>query len=105
MGSRLEAKRDTFKDSTALRVFVPQCREVQKWVQKLMELEDTDDKKFWVEEEWITPPEGFANAEITEGIAPIRTRQGVQQKRNLKGWEELEGNESLRTWLGGFPGW
>lgn len=68
----------------ALRVFVPQYRAVEPWVKRLMELAEDEREKFWVEEDWSEPPEGFAGNKIAEAIAGIRMRQRAGQRRYLE---------------------
>ena len=51
LGSRSTTDKGKIRDNTALTLFVPQCRDVQEWIQEPMKLDDEDDKKFWVEED------------------------------------------------------
>jgi hypothetical protein len=53
LDSRSKEDREKMEDSTALQVFVPQCRVVQKRIQELMELKATHPRKIWVEEEFV----------------------------------------------------
>lgn len=61
------AKGDNNRKS--LKVHVPQNRGVEAWIGELMNLDDSSRHKFWVRDDWIMPPEGFANVDIWHAVA------------------------------------
>jgi hypothetical protein len=67
----------------SLQVHIPQNRDVEAWIGRLMALHDTSRHKFWVRDDWIMPSEGFANVDIWRAVAAVVARTHLWQELRL----------------------